>query len=280
MSMKYIRTYKVIYSNTILPKNETLNKGVGRGQFASILEDNGIDLAASYATAPVKYGVKTRNKSNQTRITVIKHRGRPAVRFQHNVNTYDKEVAVKMVNEMILSGLFGNGHFNYDTEDIVENEQYWRSSNGDYLRMADNSFLGDIEYLKHNMSLIFYPDGLEGESITLSCKVEDQPSTQWSRFKKLNVLAFTVIWDSKNVQRKEAIEKYLVQFPLSIIAHYQAKFEKILGNYNTEYPPEFFDNVEIDCHFDAISESRSECTPDIINQVREAKNAKKMEMVE
>ena len=46
------------------------------------------------------------------------------------------------------------------------------------------------------------------------------------------------------------------------------------------YTSEFFEDVEIDCHFDAISESRSECTPDIIKQVRDAKNAKKMEMIE
>lgn len=280
MSMKYIRTYKVIYSNTILPTNTTLNTSTGRGQFCATLQDNGIEIGACYMDKPVTYGRQNRNKSNRTKISVIKQRGRPAVRFHHTVNTYDKDVAVEMVNQMILRGLFGKGHFNYDTEDIIETEEYWRGSNGDYLRMADNSFLGDIEYLRNNMSLVFYPDGLDGETITLSCRIEDQPSTRWSRFKKLNTLAFTVIWDSKNVQRKEAIEEYLVQFPLSIIAHYQAKFEKILGEYNTEYPPEFFDNVEIDCHFDAISESRSECTPDIINQVREAKNAKKMEMVE
>lgn len=281
MSMKYIRTYKVIYSNTILPKNETLNKGVGRGQFASILEDNGIDLAASYATAPVKYGVKTRNKSKHAKISVIKHRGRPAIRYTHTVCSYDKDVATEIINELCMSGLFGKGNFGYDVEDIVVDEEYWRSINGEYVMARDLSFLGDIEYNRHNMALVFYPEDLDGEPITVTCQIKDQPTTQWSSFKKLNTLAFTVTWDSKTVQRKEAIEEYLVQFPLSIIAHYQAKFEKILAESEMgEYPPEFFDNVEIDCHFDAISESRSECTPDIINQVREAKNAKKKEMVE
>ena len=31
------------------------------------------------------------------------------------------------------------------------------------------------------------------------------------------------------------------------------------------------ENVDIDCHFDAKTESRSECTPDIIKQVRDAR---------
>ena len=31
------------------------------------------------------------------------------------------------------------------------------------------------------------------------------------------------------------------------------------------------DDVEIDCEFHVVSESRSECTPDIVKQVREAR---------
>jgi len=281
MSMKYIRTYKVIYSDTVLPKNETLNE-TGRGQFASILQDNGIDIAPSYSSRPPEYGIKSRPKSNQTNIKVLKYRGKPAIKFEHIVNTYDKDVATELVNEMINGGMFGKGNFSYITENIVETEEYWRSINGDHLMLRDLKFLGhEIDFNTYNMSLMVYPEGLEGESITMTCRIIDQPSTQWSRYKKLNVLAFTITWDSKTVQRKEAIEEYLVQLPLSIIAQYQAKFEKVLVESGMgEYPPEFFDNVEIDCHFDAISESRSECTPDIINQVREAKNAKKQEMNE
>ena len=33
------------------------------------------------------------------------------------------------------------------------------------------------------------------------------------------------------------------------------------------------DSPSIDCHFDAKTESRSECAPDIINRVKEAKKA-------
>lgn len=281
MSMKYIRTYKVIYSDTVLPKNETLNN-TGRGEICSILKDEGIIMAPSYSSTEPEYGIKTRTKSNRTNIKVLKHRGKPAVKFEHTVNTYDKNTVVEVVNEMCNSGIFGKGHFSYITENIIEEEKYWKSFNGDYLMLRDLKFLGhEIDFTTYNMILMIYPEGLENEPITMTCRIIDQPSTQWSQFKKLNVLAFTITWDSKTVQRKEAIEKYLVQFPLSIIAQYQAKFEKVLAESGMgEYPPEFFDNVEIDCHFDAISESRSECTPDIINQVREAKNTKKQELNE
>jgi hypothetical protein len=279
--MKYIRTYKVIYSDAVLPKNETLNNG-GRGQICAILKDNGIIMAPSYSSTEPEYGIKSRQKSNRTNIKVLKYRGKPAVKFEHTVDSYYKNVAISVIDEICNSGILGKGHFSYITENVVETEEYWRSLNGDYLMLRDLKFLGhEIDFNTYNMTLMLYPAGLEGEPITLTCRIIDQPSTQWSQFKKLNVLAFTITWDSKTVQRKEAIEEYLVQFPLSIIAQYQAKFEKTLAESGMgEYPPEFFDNVEIDCHFDAISESRSECTPDIINQVREAKNAKKQEMNE
>ena len=281
MSMKYIRTYKVIYSDTVLPRNETLNN-TGRGEICSILKDNGIIMAPSYSSTEPEYGIKTRQKSNRTNIKVLKYRGKPAVKFEHTVDSYSKNVATRIIDEICNSGILGKGHFSYTTENIVETEKYWRSFNGDYLMLRDLKFLGnEIDFNTYNMSLVFYPKGLNGETITMTCRIIDQPSTLWGSFKKLNTLAFTITWDSKTVQRKEAIEEYLVQFPLSIIAQFQAKFEKVLAESGMgEYPPEFFDNVEIDCHFDAISESRSECTPDIINQVREAKNAKKQEMVE
>jgi hypothetical protein len=78
---------------------------------------------------------------------------------------------------------------------------------------------------------------------------------------------FVITWESDKVQRKEVIEEKLVQTPLSDMGKIQFIFEDCLADY-----VEFAEYPEITCHFDAKTESRSECTPDIIKQVREARN--------
>jgi hypothetical protein len=77
---------------------------------------------------------------------------------------------------------------------------------------------------------------------------------------------FEITWVSDKIQRKETIEEMVVETPLTDMGKIQSIFEGALTNYTevAEYP-------EIDCHFDAKTESRSECTPDIIKQVRDAR---------
>lgn len=82
------------------------------------------------------------------------------------------------------------------------------------------------------------------------------------------VLRFRIVWEQDKVQRKEAIEEAMVQTVLKDMGKIQNIVESRLKlkkfGFNTE-------EVAIDCHFDAKTESRSECTPDIIKQVREAR---------
>lgn len=77
---------------------------------------------------------------------------------------------------------------------------------------------------------------------------------------------FEITWVSDKIQRKETIEEMVVETPLSDMGKIQSIFENALADYTevAEYP-------QIDCHFDAKTESRSECTPDIIKQVRDAR---------
>lgn len=79
-------------------------------------------------------------------------------------------------------------------------------------------------------------------------------------------IEFEITWVSDKVQRKEVIEEMVVETPLNDMGKIQSIFEDALANHTevAEYP-------EIDCHFDAKTESRSECTPDIIKQVRDAR---------
>ena len=81
-------------------------------------------------------------------------------------------------------------------------------------------------------------------------------------------LKFTVTWDCLTIQRKEMIEEMMVQEVLADMGRLQKVFEGRLKLKKFGYD---INDVTINCHFDAKTESRSECTPDIIKQVRDAR---------
>ena len=286
MSMKYIRTYKVIYSDTVLPVDTTLATE-GRGQICKTLYDNGILLFPSYVSNNSSHyayeGPKERISVNQKKVSLYKvtPSGQMRTKFEKVCEGYGQSRGHEtLLGEMIQNRVFGKGTFGVSVEDISIREEYWPCQEGNTLRLNDFSFLGDE--VTHEMvcdELIISPPELDYETINIQCKIENSKN-YGGKSARCTVLSFTITWDSKTIQRKDAIEQWLVQYPLSIIAHIQAKFEKVIAENGDKetYTDGFFENVEIDCHFDAISESRSECTPDIIKQVRDAKNAKKMEL--
>ena len=286
MSMIYKRTYKVIYSDTVLPLNTTLsNAGEGRGQMAKILEDNGINILPSYSNGSPSLGQNERRAKDVkiTKLVKITPSGQHRVKYETQDDGYEALRLERLLREMINDGVFGKSQYIVTQDDFSTQEQVWRNHNGNTLRLTDLSFLGDLENAQVCDELSLYPTEI-AEHISIKCHLENESSTGWGKPKgRYNILAFTITWEPKDVQRKDAIEKWLVQYPLSVIAHFQAKYEQILMESNMDeekYTSAFFEDVTIDCHFDAISESRSECTPDIIKQVRDAKNAKKMEMMD
>ena len=82
------------------------------------------------------------------------------------------------------------------------------------------------------------------------------------------ILKFVVTWNPESVQRKEAIETRMVDEVLNDMGLIQGTIE---GRMKLKQFGINVDDATIDCHFDAKTESRSECTPDIINRVKEAK---------
>tara|TARA_R110000744_G_scaffold309291_1_gene417218 strand:+ start:302 stop:1039 length:738 start_codon:yes stop_codon:yes gene_type:complete len=81
-------------------------------------------------------------------------------------------------------------------------------------------------------------------------------------------LKFLVVWKTNKIQRKDVIEEAMVDLVMNDMGKIQAIVESKLKLKKFGYDIE---NVSIDCHFDAKTESRSECTPDIIKQVRDAR---------
>tara|TARA_R110001592_G_scaffold224032_2_gene479587 strand:+ start:27046 stop:27795 length:750 start_codon:yes stop_codon:yes gene_type:complete len=82
------------------------------------------------------------------------------------------------------------------------------------------------------------------------------------------ILTFKTKWETESIKRKEVIESVMVDRPVKDMGLIQSTVESRLKlkkyDVSTQHP-------EINCHFDAKTESRSECTPDIINKVREAR---------
>jgi hypothetical protein len=81
-------------------------------------------------------------------------------------------------------------------------------------------------------------------------------------------LIFTIEWEVETIQRKDKIEEAMVQVVMGDMGKIQSIIE---GRMNLKKFDIDTENVDIDCHFDAKTESRSECTPDIIKQVRDAR---------
>lgn len=80
-------------------------------------------------------------------------------------------------------------------------------------------------------------------------------------------LKFTITWEADRVQRAEIIEDKLVKLPLNDMGVMQNLFEASLNDmgYWTE-------DATVHCYFETKTETKSECSPDIVKMVREARN--------
>ena len=80
-------------------------------------------------------------------------------------------------------------------------------------------------------------------------------------------LKFVITWPNDGIRTKGAIEEMCVNMPLPDIGNIQYIVEEALSNYAVVGEP------LIECYFDAKTDSRTECTPDIITKTRKARLA-------
>ena len=85
-------------------------------------------------------------------------------------------------------------------------------------------------------------------------------------------LEFTITWEADRVQRAEIIEDKLVKLPLNDMGVMQKLFEASLNDmgYWTE-------DATVHCYFETKTETKSECSPDIVKMVRDARNKEEEE---
>jgi len=82
-------------------------------------------------------------------------------------------------------------------------------------------------------------------------------------------LEFIIEWNTERVARKDAIERRLVEKPLELMSLIILKVETALQG---QFGNDSINDAVIDCKFESINHTSSECSPDIIQMVKDAKN--------
>lgn len=135
-------------------------------------------------------------------------------------------------------------------------ETMHRRLNGNHLITVESTKNGTFQYgLEPSMCII------DENGINSNLMVTFDEGSSWST--RPTSITFTTTILSDGVLRKDDIERGVVDSTLETIGTVQAIFEKVLMSFDYD-----LSEPTIDCHFDAKSESRSECTPDIIERTR------------
>ena len=163
-----------------------------------------------------------------------------------HVDTYGAlKKIVEQLNEM--KGFTAD----WEREDYPTRTKKWCDVLGPYVRFNSENFLGQPSRSSH----IDYDDGY------IAIKLDRNYGGKIE-------LKFTFTWECDSIQKKHEIERVCVDQPLGDMGKVQNILERVMklkrfGGFEGE--------PLIDCHFDAKTESRSECTPDIVAKVRNSR---------
>ena len=212
------------------------------GLFLSNLNDKGISLMdASWDDKPSsKLGLQMLTETTKTRTLTIDGK---------DIDIYSSQTDGEL--DHILEQLIELGFTASKSESVTET-----STEG--YGIPDSS----VAYISHN--------GVGGNRLRYEAKdgstVEMKVRVYHDSWNDTDItLDFTIEWNPSKVQRKDAIESALVDLTVNDMGRIQKIVEDNLHimKWDNESPT-------IDCHFDAKTETRSECAPDIIQRVRDA----------
>lgn len=155
-----------------------------------------------------------------------------------------------------------------ENKTITTNDEAWIKPAGDRLVLDKTPEGVTAHYGRWSYNYTF-----DNEDVTLKAELQQN---SWAN--KMT-LKFEVDWTVDKVQTSSDIENKVVDIPLETMALIQAHFEGglLLAGYITA---ENVKSPTIDCTFEAITNSKSECTPQTIGKLREMKNTKTAELEE
>jgi len=236
MSIQYVRTMKINYGDKLY--STEFNK------LSGALADKGVYLTDSYSSIDTEnYGFVPITERTTVYGIVIDDETQFTVDYQSDAR-------------IIVNGLKDiHPDIEYNEVQTTTTTKKWAEPEGHNLSFGID-LDGEIQNFSNwGLNHILYSNG---------AKMYVYLDNDYSGM----VLRFRVIWEQENVQRKEAIEDAMVETVLNDMGKIQKVVESRLKLKKFGFN---VDEVAIDCHFDAKTESRSECTPDIIKQVREAR---------
>ena len=251
MAIEYNRTMKIKYGH-----DERLDKK-NEARLAQQLQNKGLNMMETYWVGIPEYGYNLITKKT--------------TRF--GIYIYDELIFdVKYLSNAneIVEGLL-NKFENVSTDKIVSEttKKDWVKPRGHYLLPK---FDEEYPYTQIFEDITDKPSLFDFKEIERDCKITLDNGVQIRISLDNNYdgiqLTFTTFWFCETVQRKEAIEENMVNFPLEILGKVQSVVERVLKTKQFGYD---VDNVEIDCNFKAITLNESKCTPDIVKMTREAR---------
>lgn len=251
MAIEYNRTMKIKYEH-----DERLNKKK-EAKLAQQLQNKGLNLIDSYWSEVPDFGYNLITKKT-TRYGI----------YMDDELVFDVNY-ISTANE-IVEGL-SNKFDNVSTDRIVSEttKKEWVEPRGECLLPNFDEY---SPYKPLYEDVTDKPSIFDFKEIGRDCKITLNNGVQIRIRLENNYtgvqLSFTTYWYCETVQRKEAIEENMVNFPLEILGKVQNVVERVLKTKQFGYNVE---DVEIDCNFKAITLNESKCTPDIVKMTREAR---------
>jgi len=237
MAIIYLRTMKINYGSKI--KDLEFKKLVGE------LSSKGIFVCGNYDDyTDNQYGFTEVSKESTNYV------------LHSNEETDIMSVCYSWDAKAIVEGLghIINGLY-YEQVTTTSTKKEWASPEGSYIVFTGEKDGKNINIDCWGDNALEYDNGA-----VMQMRLQNG-------YEGLRII-FTIEWEVETIQRKDKIEEAMVQTVMADMGKIQSIIE---GRMNLKKFDIDTENVDIDCHFDAKTESRSECTPDIIQQVRDAR---------
>jgi hypothetical protein len=243
--IEYERTMKLTYPVELSDQQY--------GKLTSRLNDKGMRVGGAYdwnGPDPEKFGYKADTKTTKRNVL-----------YANNENIAECRGYEKTLEEAHqgLIEAFPELNISYGQEKTEITSKKWFEPNGVYLWCKDEDMVGSPTH-----SNIYY----DFEGVKCAIKMQVRIRREVRRVQ----LCFSISWSPEKTQRKAAIEKALVDTVLGDMNLITTTLERILkAKKDWGWDGE---GIEIDCHFDAITNRRSDCAPDIVAMVRAERQAK------
>tara|TARA_R100000030_G_scaffold8690_7_gene5944 strand:+ start:262 stop:1014 length:753 start_codon:yes stop_codon:yes gene_type:complete len=244
MSITYKRTMALKYTKTKLSDYDYY-------RLMALLDSEGLNVSSRFQTSPVGKYINKEVKE----VSIVKLDGTLlySTPYKYLCQTLRKEMEEN------------NWDITHEMQtETIETEE-WHQPKGDIVNFENadtdtlSKFTGKVMSLVDGLGIKYeLPDD---ESLLLMIYVRNNTSLK---------LTFIATWDTARVKKGAVIKERMVNTILNDIGLIQFIFEESMGKLLLDSDI-VLDEPEMDCYFEHISSSKSECEPDIIKQTREAK---------